>query len=284
MYQPLKLKSKLRYLLLLVCCFQLIGCYSPRYMYSPAATNTPVFAKKGDSKLAAYYSNSSFGGRNVKNFYGYGFDAQAAYAINNHWLVLLNQSNRYEKNSGNFETFPLDSNTIKYKRSMTEIGGGYFTAIKDSSKLYVQLIGGLGFGKFSFDDNGKDAISGYYNRFHHAGVTKFFIQPALQLRYTNNFSSSFASRFTVLWYHSIKTNYTAAEQDTYLLDGLTASARTFWEPAVINNFSFNKFPAVQFELQFGFTALVSKRFIDYRGINISGGAVLDISKFKKSKK
>jgi hypothetical protein len=252
-------------------------------MYSAAATNVPVFIKKGDSKLAAFYSNSTYGGRDIKKFYAYGFDAQVAYALTDHWLVLLNQSNRYEKNSGDLGTYYLDSNTIRYKRSMTEIGGGYFTAVKDSGKLYVQLTGGIGFGKFSLYDIGKDAGNGYYSRYHQAGVTKLFIQPAIQLRYRKNFSISFASRLIVLWYHSIKTNYTSAEQDAYLLDGLTASPRTFWEPAVINSFYFKKLPAVQFEIQFGFTALISRRFIDYRSVNISAGAVLDISKWIKKR-
>ena len=227
-----------------------------------------------------YYSNNSFGGRDVKEIYNYGFDAQAAYALNNHWLVLLNQTNRYEKNNTNPGNGYQDSSSIRYKRSMTEIGGGYFTAVKDSGKLYIQLTGGIGFGKFNLDDEGKTAANVYYSRFHQAGVTKLFIQPALLLRYNKNFSTSFASRFIVLWYHSIKTNYTAAEQDAYLLDGLTASPRTFWEPAIINDFSFKKLPAIQFELQFGFAALISRRFIDYRSVNISAGAVLDISKLK----
>lgn len=253
-------------------------------MYSPAAANVPVFAKKGDSKLAAFYSNAAYGGRDVKNIYSYGFDAQAAYALHDHWLVLLNQTNRYEKTSGDLQTYYLDSNTIRYKRTMTEIGGGYFTAIKDSGKLYLQLTAGVGFGKFSLDDNGKDAATGYYSRYHHTGVTKFFIQPAIQIRYSKYFSSSFASRFIVLRYHSIKTNYTAAEQDAYLLDGLAASPRTFWEPAVINNFSFKKLPAVQFELQLVFAALISRRFIDYRSVNISAGVVLDLSGIIKKRK
>lgn len=267
----------------LIALTAMISCYSPRYVYSPAAANVPVLTKKADSKLAAYYSNNSFGGRDVKSLYNYGFDMQAAYALNNHWLVLINQSNRYEKSTGHVETYFLDSNSIRYKRSITEIGGGYFTPIKDSSKLFVQLLGGIGLGKFTMNDNGKDA-SGYYSRYHITSVTKLFFQPALQLRYSKNFSSSFASRFTVLWYHAVKTDYSVAEQEAYLLDGLTASPRTFWEPVIINNFSFNKIPALQFELQIGFAALISKRFIDYRSVNISAGAVVDFSKKRKRKK
>lgn len=253
-------------------------------MYSPATTNVPVFTKKADSKLAAFYTNSAYGTKNGKQLYNYGFDAQAAYALNNHWLAFLNQSNRYEKSSGDFQGFNYDSSTIRYKRSMTEIGGGYFTVVKDSSKLYFQLLGGLGFGKFTLDDHGKDLNSGFYDRYHQTGVTKLFIQPAIQIRYSKNFRSSFASRFIILWYHSVKTNYSAPEQQQYLLDGLTSAPRTFWEPAIVNNFSFNKLSAVQFELQFGIAALISKRFIDYRSVNISVGAVLDMNKLKKNRK
>jgi hypothetical protein len=252
-------------------------------VYSPAATNVPVFTKKADSKLAGYYSNSTFGGRDVKKIYSYGFDLQAAYALNKHWLALLNLSNRYEEINSNSQTYYyLDSNSIRYKRSMTEIGGGYYTTLKDSGKLYVQVLGGIGFGKFRLDDNGKDATNAYYSRFHQTGVTKLFFQPALQFRYNKNFSTSFASRFILLWYHSITTNYTAAEQDAYLLDGLTASARTFWEPAIINTFNFSKLPTIQFELQFGISALISRRFIDYRSVNISAGVIADISRIVNS--
>ncbi len=250
-------------------------------MYSPAATNVPILTKKGDSKLAAYYSNSTFGGRDIKKINSFGFDAQAAYAVNKHWLLMINQSYRYEKTSDDFETYVPDSSFIRYKRSLTEIGGGYFTAMNDSSKLFVQFTGGIGFGKFGFDDNGRDAVGGYYSRFHRSNVTKLFFQPALQLRFSKSFTSSFASRFVVLWYHSIKTNYTEAEQNSYLLNGLTASPRTFWEPAIINNFSFNKLPALEFELQFGFAALISRRFIDYRAVNISAGLIINIAKLKK---
>lgn len=268
----------------IACCLLMSGCYSPRYVYSPPAANVPAFAKKGDSKLAAYYSNTNFGGRDVKNIYSYGFDAQAALAVHDHWLVIVNQSNRYEKTSGDLNTYFADSSSIRYKRSMSEFGGGYFTAVKDSGKLFVQLLGGIGFGKFSFYDRSKNPGGGYYNNFHKTGVTKFFIQPALQLRYSKSFSSSFANRFTALWYHAVKTDYPIASQDAYLLSGLTASPRIFWEPNIINSFSFKKLPALQLELQCGFAALISKRFIDYRSVNISAGAVVDISKFKKSKK
>lgn len=251
-------------------------------MYSPPASNVPVLTKKGDAKLAAAYSTNALGGGQVHRVYNYGFDGQVAYAIHNHWMVLLNQSNRYEKTGTTFQSGFGDSSTIRYKRVMTEIGGGYFTTLHDSSNISLQLTGGVGFGKFNLDEAGKDAMNSYYTRFHTTTVTRIFFQPALQLRLHKRFTSSLASRFIVLWYHGIQTNYTAAEQDNYLLDGLSASPRTFWEPSIINNFSLKKLRAIQFELQVGFAALISRRFVDYNGFNMSAGVILDIAKLKKN--
>lgn len=259
----------------------LCSCYSPRYIYSPSATNVPVLNHKGDSKLALYYSGSSLGRKEEKFFYNYGFDMQSAYALNKHWALLFNQSNRYEKNSGDFDALRLDSAVITYKRSVTEIGGGYFTPFFDSSHLSFQFMGGLGIGKFTMHDNGKDAANQYYSRYHEVGITKAFLQPALQVRYSKYFTTSFAARFSILWYHGIKTNYTAAEQESFLLNELTQSPKTFWEPAVINSFSLKKLPAYRFELQFDFASLVSSRFVDYRSVNVSIGAMVDLSELKR---
>lgn len=268
----------------LMMLFTLASCYSPRYVYSPAAVNVPVFTKKGDSKIAAWYSNSTFGGNDVKQLYNYGFDVQAAYAISSHWLLMVNQTNRYEKTASNFTSFNLDSSTIRYKRYLTEIGGGYFSPVKKSSKVFVQLTGGMGFGKFSFDDNGRYANSGFYSRYHQTRVLKFFLQPTMQVRYNKHFNHAFVSRVSFINYHGVKTNYTNAEQQQYLLQDLTTTTRVFWEPAIINNFSFAKLPAIQFGLQFGIAALISKQFVDYRSLNIAAGVVLDLSKMGKGDK
>lgn len=278
----IKLNITCRYISSIIACLVISSCYSPRYMYSPAASNLPVFSKKSDSKIAAYYSNTHFGGRDVTSFYNYGFDLQLAYAPHDHWLVLLNQTNRYEKTSGNAETYQFDSISLRYKRTMTEIGGGYFTALTDSSKLFLQLVAGAGLGKYQLDENGKNA-AGHYSRFHRIGVTKVFFQPVLQVHYNRHFSISFASRFVLLWYHTANSDYTATEKDSYLLSGLTASPRFLWEPSLVNNFSFSKLNAVQFELQLGFAALISRRFFDYRSVNLSVGAVWDLTKLKKKK-
>ena len=107
------------------------------------------------------------------------------------------------------------------------------------------------------------------------------LQPAIQVRYNKYFYTSFASRFTFLWYHGIKTNYTADEQQAFLLNELGLGLKTFWEPVVINSFTLKKLQAYRFELQFGFASLISHRFVDYRSVNISIGAMVDFSRMKR---
>lgn len=265
----------------LVLAFFLAACYTPRYIYSPSATNVPVLEKKGDSKLAVFCSGSPFSNTASTSYYNYGLDIQTAYAIAPHWALMLNESIRRERNSGDFSFILSDSTVIRYKRNLTEIGGGYFVPFSAGSKLRFQFMGGLGLGKFTMDDNGKNDQNQYYSRFHETGVTKLFFQPAIQLRYSKYFVTSFATRFTVIWYQDIKTNYTPDELQAFLLNELTTSPRTFLEPAVINAFSFKKLPDLRFEIQLGFASLVSHRFLDYRSMNISAGACMDFSKLKK---
>ena len=257
------------------------SCYTPRYVYSPPTSNIPVLFKKGDNKLAVYYSTSPFSNSSSKHFYNYGFSIQAAYALSNHWALIFNNNSWYEKNSGDFDFLLSDSAVIKYKRGLTEIGGGYFGALSGNSHLFLQLITGIGMGSSTMDDNGRNSNNQYYTRYHQAKLTRIFLQPAIMVKYSKYFNTSLASRITFLWYHDIKTSYTPEEQKAFLLDDLSSVPRTFWEPVVVNSFSLKKLPAFRFELQFGFASLVSHRFVDYRSVNLSLGAMVDFSKLKK---
>lgn len=250
------------------------SCYTPRYTYSPPATNVPVLDKKGDSKIGGYYSATGFR-KGEKSAYNYGFDIQGAYAFGDHWALLAAQSDRYEKNGGDFDAALLDSAVIRYKRSLTEIGGGWYKNTWEN-RMQFQLFGGIGFGKFLMDDAGKNGAGQYYSRFHRVGVTRLFIQPAIVLKYSKYFTTSFATRFSSISYHNVETNYTAAEQDSFLLNKLTESPKTFWEPAIINSFTFKKIPRLRLEIQAGFASLVSRKFVDYRSVNLSAGAILEL--------
>jgi hypothetical protein len=279
----------LRWLIAVAFVAGLSSCYTPRYMYSPTNTNVPNLTKKGDSKLAAYYAFGINGNKtrngvtqNQDDFHNRGFDLQGAYALTNHIGLIASQSNRYERNSGNFVN-TIDSATINYRRGITELGVGYFGRFAKNKSL-VQVFAGYSFGHFSINDAGKDNASGPYTRFHNTSVKKAFLQLAIQSDLSPNFTTSFANRFNFVFFSNIITNYTPQEQESYLLSNLDGRTSVFWEPAIINNFGFKKMPGFRFEVQLGFASLVSRKFIDYRSVNLSIGTIADMRKLFARKK
>jgi hypothetical protein len=162
--------------LLVTCSFFLAACYTPRYVYSPSAHNVPLLTKKGDSKVAINYSSNPPGTKTIDDqvFRGRssGLDLQGAYAINNKFALQLNYFSRTEKNGGNYST-TLDSTIIRYKRTLTEFGVGYYTKSSSGVALIFQLFAGAGLGNFNFTDNGKDANQVAYSRYHHAAFQSF---------------------------------------------------------------------------------------------------------------
>ncbi len=244
--------------------------------------------KKGDSKLAFNYSLNLTDNSQQQNVAvtakARGYDLQAAYALTNHWAIQVNKFNRTERNAGDFDAGQRDSVVINYKRNLTEIGAGYYRALNDNKHAMFQVFGGVGFGKFSFTDIGRNRNNVFHNRYHNMSITKIFIQPAFIIRGKRNFAASFSSRHSLIFFKKVITDYTATELNNYRLDSLTISPRILWEPCMLYNFGFKKVPGLQFEFQTGFSFLVSRRFADARFFNFSGGAVLDLPKLFAIKK
>lgn len=268
-------------LLLIAFSFSLFSCYTPRYVYSPSAHNVPVFIKKGDSKLAFNYSvnpaNNTVKDSVPVKAKARGYDVQAAYAVTNHFALQLNYIHRTERNAGDFDAGVRDSVVLNYKRQLTEIGGGYFHWLNNKQTL-LQVFAGIGFGKFSFTDDGKDVNRVLRSRYHTMNITKLFIQPAITVKSKRNFAASFSSRHSFIYFRNIKTDYSASELDNYKLDSLGYSPSVFWEPSVVNSFGFKKLPGIQLEFQLGFAFLLSSRFVDARVFNFSAGLLFDLPK------
>jgi hypothetical protein len=272
------------FMVLMVCCFFYASCYTPRYVYSPSAHNVPLLTRKGDSKIGIDYSSNlpSTKKRDNPFFRGSsnGLDMQGAYAINNKFALQLNYFSRKEKNGGNYSTL-LDSAVIRYKRQLTEFALGYYTKLNPGSSLIFQFFVGAGFGDFDFTDHGKDASQLAYSRYHHAGISKFFIQPAFQYQNKRRIAASLSSRLSIIQFRNVQTDYTSQEQANFELDRITSSPAVFWEPAFINTFGFKKIPGLFLEYQAGLSLLMSRRFIDARSFNFSLGVQADLPKFFK---
>jgi len=261
----------------------LASCNTPRFAYSPTAHNVPVMTARNDSKLAFNYSTNADTrqsddkySRNKSN----GYDIQGAYAITDHIAVQGSYFSRNERTSSNEEDY-FDSSVIKYNRSLFEFGAGYFTPIDRKGKVHFQLFGGAGFGKFTINENGRDNNLLLYHRFHNTNVTKFYLEPAITFKSTEVFAASLSTRFSIIKFNNITTNYTQAEKETFNLDSIGRNAIVFFEPAFVNSFGFNKLPGLRIEYQLGLSLLMSRTVVDNRTFNFSVGLVFDIPKLIK---
>jgi len=257
-----------------------VSCYSPRYVYTPSAQNIPLLNKKNDIEIAALYAGSVNTLKEKGNYNG-GFDIHTAWAISNHFGIMLNESFQWEKNGGNDSFFPNDSSFLSYKRNFTELGIGYFSSSKKNVKMQFQAFAGIAAGSSKIRDN---FISNNteLNKYHDSRVTKIFLQPAFIYNIGKNFSAVLGSRFTAVVFSHIRTNYTDEELDNYILDSITVSPVFFWEPAVSYTFGFKKFP-LKFRLQGSISVLLNHRFVEYRSSNIGIGIVCDFFQRKKNK-
>ncbi|MEO6636628.1 MAG: hypothetical protein ABIN25_00035 [Ginsengibacter sp.] len=250
------------------------ACYTPRYVYSPPTQNIPGLNRKNDIELAANYGSSL----NIfprKNNYSRGFDLHTAWAFSKHFGIMLNENARWERNTTNDSFFPADSSSLSYKRNFTEAGIGYFTPLRNNTKMQFQVFSGAAFGSSGIWDDFFSNGS-YTKKYHQSAVTKIFIQPAFIFIPTKDFAAALSSRFTKVSFSNIRTNYTASEQNNYLLDSLTVHPIFFWEPALTYTFGFKKFP-VKVRLQGSISVLLNHRFVEHRSSNIGLGLVSDFS-------
>ena len=267
--------------------FIFTGCYTPRYVYSPAAQNVPLLAEKGDSKLGVVYSTNFTGTKTIDNqtFKGQsnGVDIHGAYAISKRYAVQASFFSRSEINGGDFDGL-RDSAVIRYKRHITEIGAGYYTRISEGElgQIYFQVFAGGGFGKFSFTDNGRNNNGVQTLNFHRASVAKFYVQPAIMVQNKKKSLVAVSSRFSIVNYSNIQTDYDANELAIYELAEIDNGPVVFWEPGFTHAIGFGKLP-LRLEYQFGLSVLMSRRFIDSRSLNFSVGLQADVARLFKKK-
>ena len=163
--------------------------------------------------------------------------------------------------------------TIKYKRSLTEIGLGYYLPINDKKNTFFQIFAGAGLGKFSFTDVDKVAAN-----YHQANILKLYLQPAILFKSKGSFTTSVALRFSGISYSKIKTSYNASQLNDYHLEDLTGRMKWFFEPATVSSFGFKGLPGLRFEVQGGLSFLIAREYRDYRKFNFSVGSWIDIGK------
>jgi hypothetical protein len=194
---------------------------------------------------------------------------------------MLNESIRSEGNGGNDSFFPNDSSILSYKRNFTEIAAGYFSSGKKDKKMQLQVFGGAAFGSSKiFDDFTSNSTR--LDKYHYSRVTKIFMQPSLIYSPVKNFFTALSSRFTGVIFTHIRTNYTSAELENYILDSVSVAPVFFWEPAVTYTLGFKRFP-LKIQVQGSITVLLNHRFVEHRNTNLAIGVIYNVRNNRKSK-
>lgn len=256
------------------------SCVQSRYIYSAAPPNNPFFKQKGDSKLAAYYSEAA--GMNLYNKYAHGLDLQAAYAITDHFALAGGWLNRHEKDELSYGNL-FESSVITYKRNLVDFGGGYFVALNKRKTFTVNLYTGFSTGKFSFDDIGlKDDQN--YSRFHSSDISRFYFQPSVNFSPGKIVQIALVFKSSYLKYKNIQTSYTAEELQSLRLYNLGNNTRRIVEWGWDFQFEHPKVPWVKLEVISSFVSRPVNSIWDVRTSNSSAGLNFDLSKIKKKKK
>jgi hypothetical protein len=256
----------------------LSSCNTYRYIYTASPPNNPYFTKKGDSKVAAYYSASGNNG-NVRTGRASGWDLQGAYAIGNHWALAAGYLNRRERDAYNFSN--NDNSTINYKRNLFDLAAGYFVPLDKNKEFTFNLYAGVALGKFSFVDN-----KTYESSFHNSSITKPYFQPSVNFMPGQNFRVSFGTRFSFVHYGNIQTSYTPEEIESLSLNLIANRTISFIEPALNIQFGIRKYPWVKLDYTLSGTSHPFRGVnpqLDSRTSNVSIGLSIDFSKMVKRK-
>ena len=259
----------------------LVSCRTPRFIYSPAPPNNPYFREKGESKLAAYYSTA--GNENdLQDEYNDGLDLQAAYAVSDHWALTADYYKRNEKDVfSNYDRSSFDSSIIRYDRHLTNFGAGYFMPVTGDKQIMLNIFGGVGFGKFSFTDNGTD-IGVNYSRYYGSDMTRWYIQPSINF-FGKHLRTGLIGKVSWVHYKHPSTSYTPAELEYYDLHALPGKTLSFFEATWNVQASLKKMSWLHLD---GSLTACSEPFdeainLDARNFNASIGLSIDFSKMKK---
>lgn len=200
-----------------------------RYIYTASPPNNPYFEKKGDSKIAAYYSDN--GNSSILGMKANGFDLQTGYAITDHISIIAGYYNRKEKESE--KEYNRPSYFVTYKRELLDGGIGFFTPVNNKKTIFVNFYAGFGSGQFSFNDQ---------SNFYENKLNKWFFQPAITFR-TGAYVRFFVSpKVTYVQFKQGRTNFTADDIERNGFGTIRNRSELFFEPSLNIQLSLPQIP------------------------------------------
>lgn len=199
--------------------FLLLGFFNlscTHYYYGPNSANVPLLQKKDDGRITA-----SFAAADETS----GFELQSAYAFTNHFGAMFNFYTAYgeRKSSSSSSSYSKGSGTY------AEVGGGYYTPLKNANKWIFETYAGAGTGSITNEYS--------LSEMSKVNITKLFIQPSFG--YSNKkgtFQAAIASRFSSVHLNLQQFSSTInSSADNYFdLEDLKNNGNSiYWEPSLL---------------------------------------------------
>lgn len=213
----------------------LLGISSCAPVYVPNVRNSPMFTKAGEFQASVQIGN--------------GLEAQAAFAVIDHFGVMTNYSYIDATDPENEEDY--------LRHTFFEGGVGYF---KNKSESFFEVFAGYGRGKgttyesYSFFGSVSTAATGQYHR--------YFLQPAFGMN-KEALQFSFVPRFSLVDFYEF--SYELASTS------IQADPKFFFEPAFVSRINFannHMFATFQAGASLGMSDDI---YFDRRTFQCSGG-------------
>lgn len=243
----------------------LTACSNPRYINSPSAHTGIFFKEKGDFKFSGA---ASFNPAGITNSYtindtndskktSFGFDAQGAVAVTDHFLISLGGFYRQEKDRFRKDDIGPTSSSktgseARYNRSMVNLGLGFYTPLGTSKRTFINIIASGGLGKVTSTDDGTPFLTARH-RYYDANFVKFSLQPQFNFFLSDVFRMSFDPKLSFMRFNNIKTNYTTAEEVSLGYDVVRAYTLPMFEPSILFEFGPRSADWLKFDLGLNFS-------------------------------
>lgn len=271
----------------LVSVLTFSSCSLTRYIYTASPANNPYFTDKGQSKLTAYYSSNgaesdaSGHSRIDPKSRDNGADVQAAYAFGKNWAITTGY---YHRNETDFNTEDSRDVTVKYKRDLYDIGGGFFIPLNKKNSFTFNIYAGAAFGKFIIND--QNSIDNY-ERYHNASISKYYIQPSFNYIGSKYLNIGLIMKTSFVNYGNIQSNYSESEKESFGLLRIENRMVPFWEPELNMQLGLPQLQWVKIDAAIsGVNSLRDDIYSkgNYRSNNASIGLSFDFSKMGKKAK
>jgi hypothetical protein len=267
------------------------ACNANKYVYSPSTANLLKLEEKNDVKVAVNYSTvGSLAIVGTQNKHSNGIDVQTAYAVNNKIAIKLDAYSKSENNQFGYVN-DLIKQKITYQKKGIELSGGYYNLKQNDNITSFQTFFGIALGKSSFKEinNGTVIVKNY---FYDINFNKFFVQPAVNFKVSDNYNITFGTKFSLVSYTNKKTNYPDLSKEA--LGYIETKPSFFWDFIVQNEFGFKGLNGIHFQTQIGTTTLSSNFYIpnatesyrskyEYNNVWFMIGAVADVRKLLNKK-